>query len=183
MELDFQINVSQLLKTNVGSVKKFGLDQAILDLEAEDSASKIDGEVLLTRTDRGVWVSGIVEIYIALECSRCLVHYSSLNKIAIDDEFLPSVDINSGAKLRYADTEINQDTYSIDAHHVLDLSEALRQYRLSTMPIAPLCRVDCKGICTECGIDLNVSSCSCEPYQDQRWAKLRELLNTNGTIT
>ena len=89
MELDFQINVSQLLKTNVGSVKKFGLDQAILDLEDEDSASKIDGEVLLTRTDRGVWVSGIVEIYISLECSRCLVHYSSLNKIAIYDEFLP----------------------------------------------------------------------------------------------
>lgn len=177
MNLDFQINVSQLLKDNVGAAKKFKFDQAVLNLENEESSSKIDGEVQLTRTDKGLWVTGILDVYLALECSRCLVHYSSLGKINIDDEFLPSVDINTGAKLRYPEKEMDQDAYSIDAQHVLDLSDAFRQYRLSAMPIAPLCRVDCKGICTECGIDLNMSNCSCEQYQDQRWAKLRELLN------
>ena len=90
--------------------------------------------------------------------------------------FLPSIDIATGAKMRHDDGgDADADAHSIDAQHVLDLSDTLRQYRLASLPLAPLCREDCKGLCPECGADRNQSACSCEQYQDLRWAKLREL--------
>ena len=94
----------------------------------------------------------------------------------MDDVFLPSVDIATGARLRYHDDGSGADATSIDEQHVLDLSDTLRQYRLATIPMAPVCREDCKGICPECGTDLNETACSCERYQGQRWTVLRELL-------
>ena len=94
----------------------------------------------------------------------------------MDDVFLPSVDIATGARLRYHENDTDADVTSIDEQHVLDLSDTLRQYRLAAIPMAPLCREDCKGICPECGTDLNETTCSCERFQDQRWTVLRKLL-------
>ena len=177
MECDSQINVSQLLKSKVGTVKMVQLVQTFPNLGDIESTVPVSGTLQLTRTDQGIWVSGEMDTCIALDCSRCVVQYNATSKIEIDDEFLPSIDIQTGAKIRYSTEENLPITNSIDAQHILDLDETIRQYCLANMPIAPLCKVDCKGLCTECGVDLNVSSCSCEQYQDRRWEKLRELLN------
>ena len=130
----------------------------------------------LIRTDQGIWVSGAVAFSVDYVCSRCLTPIASWGEAKVDDVFLPSVDITTGAKLRYHDDDTGADVTSIDEQHVLDLSDTLRQYRLATIPMAPVCREDCKGICPECGADLNESACACERYQDQRWTVLRELL-------
>jgi uncharacterized protein len=43
------------------------------------------------------------------------------------------------------------------------------------LPLQPLCRPECKGLCPQCGQDWNSGTCDCVPEQDQRWEALREL--------
>jgi uncharacterized protein len=38
-----------------------------------------------------------------------------------------------------------------------------------------MCKLDCKGLCTRCGKDLNEGPCACGPELDERWASLAEL--------
>ena len=95
--------------------------------------------------------------------------------VQVDDEFLPSVDVMTGAKLRH-DGEGDADVRSIDGQHMLDLTDALSQYRSAALPLAPVCREECKGICPDCGADRNETTCACEPKLDPRWDKRRELL-------
>ena len=175
MSLQLQVNVAQLLKDAVGATRTFEVDGP--ELESDDGASAhVHGALRLTRTDQGVWVSGPVSFSADYVCSRCLAPFASWGEANVDDVFLPSVDIVSGAKLRYHDDGSGADVTSIDGQHVLDLTDTLRQYRLAAIPMAPVCREDCKGICPECGTDLNEAACSCERYQDQRWTALRKLL-------
>jgi uncharacterized protein len=63
--------------------------------------------------------------------------------------------------------------FPIDGHHIIDMTEAVRQYILLTTPMKPLCREDCAGLCPVCGHNLNQGPCSCPPQGvDPHWAKL-----------
>ncbi len=173
--MDLLVNVAQLLKEHAGATRVVDIDGALL--EADDCApADVHGRLTLTKTDQGIWASGTVSVSVDETCSRCLVPFTSWLEVEVDDVYLPSVEVNTGAKLRYDDVE-EADSLKIDDHHVIDFTEALRQYRLAAMPMAPLCRPDCKGICPECGADRNETNCNCEPQVDPRWAKLRELLS------
>ena len=58
----------------------------------------------------------------------------------------------------------------------LDLGPSLREALILEVPVAPLCRPDCRGLCSRCGQDLNDGSCQCTPAgSDPRWDALREL--------
>ena len=172
--MDLLVNVAQLLKEDVGATRKLAVDVPQLELEAEPPAS-VKGSLLLTHIDQGVWVTGPVAISTDSTCSRCLVPFTSWLQVELDDVFLPLVDPKTGARRPRGD-DTTADMASIDDHHVLDLSEPLRQYRRAAMPLAPVCRDDCKGICAHCGADLNASTCKCTAAPDPRWASLRELL-------
>lgn len=174
MGLQLQINVAQLLMERIGTTKDVTFDGSELELEEEPPAY-VRGRLRLTRTDAGVWVSGPVTMSADYICSRCLVPFATWEHVDVNDVFLPIVDIVTGARIDH-DEGSNVDTQSIDGQHVLDLNDTLRQYKLAAIPLAPVCRESCEGICPECGIDLNNATCSCEQYVDQRWAKLRELL-------
>ena len=51
----------------------------------------------------------------------------------------------------------------------------LREQFVLAVPFAPLCREDCKGLCPQCGIDLNTGTCACEKPVDPRLAALKGL--------
>jgi uncharacterized protein len=60
----------------------------------------------------------------------------------------------------------------------LQIDNMVRESILLTLPLKPLCREDCKGLCPICGIDLNKSVCSCVKREtDPRWEKLKGLLD------
>ena len=62
-----------------------------------------------------------------------------------------------------------------DAH--IDLAPLLREYALLEIPISPLHKPDCKGLCPECGQDLNIRDCGHRPERsDSPFAKLKDLL-------
>ena len=59
----------------------------------------------------------------------------------------------------------------------LDLDELVSEDIYLSMPSRFLCKPDCKGLCSICGADLNVTECGCKPPSDPRWDVLKEMLN------
>ncbi len=166
-------NVSQLLKEPVGSIRALEVDDAASVLE-RGATTRLKGVVRLTRTGRGVWASGTLTATVDAECSRCLVTFSHWVDLPIDDEYLPALDPSTGARPKPA--EVPDESFVIDGHHTLDLEEAVRQYLFAVLPLQPLCRPDCLGLCQQCGADLNEGPCGCEAPIDPRWEPLSKLL-------
>jgi uncharacterized protein len=91
-----------------------------------------------------------------------------------EEEYLPTIDAVSGAPLPLPE---EASTFTIDEHHILDLTEAIRQYALLAVPMKPLCRKECAGLCPNCGKNLNQGPCDCPAQNiDPRWSKLTKLL-------
>ena len=145
------INVAELLKESIGSSRCYQINELI----GKEGINSIKGEVTLIHTNRGILAKGTMAASVTDICSRCLTSVDYPVSFCLEDEFFPSVNISNGAPL----PEIDSPT--IDRNHILDLSEAMRQYTLLAMPVKPLCRSDCAGICPSCGYNLNQGSCQC----------------------
>jgi len=166
-----QINVSQLLKAAIGSSRDYKTSE-IVDVAGD--GRMVQGEVSLLRTHRGILVRGVLHTEVELTCSRCLSVFSYPMTLNINEEYIPTVDVVSGAPLPSPE---ESGSFIIDEHHVIDLTEAIRQYALLCIPMKPLCREDCAGLCQKCGSNLNQGLCGC-PVQktDPRWSELSKLL-------
>lgn len=175
-------NVSQLLKEPIGSTRRGEIDVTLPDL-VSDSKSAVEakdlpeltlaGPVRLMHVTNGVLVQGDLEADVDLECARCLEPVTVNVDIPVEETFAPTIDIVTGQTIR---PEEEDQALWIDEHHMLDLSEVLRQDLLVALPLHVLCRSDCKGLCPTCGQNLNEGTCDCEAEPDPRWAQLTELL-------
>jgi uncharacterized protein len=170
-----QTNVAQLLKAPVGSIRVFQINNTLED----DSGSQylVQGELTLTRTNDGILTQGTLATATELTCSRCLKAFTCNIPLHIGEEFFPTIDIITGIKLPPPEEE---GSFTIDEHHVLDLTEAIRQYIVIALPMKPLCKDECAGLCSICGKDLNLEECGCHKEEiDPRWAELLKLENSN----
>ena len=168
-----QINVSQLLKEPIGSSRNYEVSE-VVDVTGDGSGSMVQGEVRLLRTHRGILVKGELHAEVELACSRCLSLFNCPVMINFEDEYIPTIDVVSGAPLPSPE---DSGSFIIDEHHVIDLTEAIRQYTLLALPMKPLCREDCAGLCKECGQNLNQGPCDCPPQAiDWRWYELSKSL-------
>jgi len=166
-----EINVSQQLKSAIGTLREYEIDDK-LDILETGQSSLIKGAVNLTRTNRGILVQGKLQTTIPTECSRCLNQFECPLVIDIEEEYFPLIDVNSGTTLEIPE---EPDIFRIDEHHILDLSEAIRQNALLAIPMKPLCQENCPGLCPLCGKDLTKGQCECNKEQiDQRWSKLKK---------
>jgi len=170
-----RINVSQQLKAPIGTARSYDVDGAAT---IADSNSRVQGGVRLVRTDRGILVKGTLYTEVEVTCSRCLSLFRCPLALKIEEEYFPVTDVVSGASLPLPG---EPGCFAIDEHHILDLTEAVRQYALLALPMKPLCRPDCAGLCPTCGYNLNEGACDCPPQgADPRWSKLRNLTVANN---
>lgn len=165
-----RINVAQLLKGPVGGVRKYDVEETI-DIYEDGIDRPVSGDVTLIRTGQGVLVQGALETSIDTECSRCLTIFSCPLKLNIEEEYFPTIDIITGTPLSPPEEEPT--SFTIDEHHELDLSEAVRQYAIMAIPMKPLCREDCAGLRTMQGRQSESPAESIDP----RWYKLLEKVN------
>jgi|WetSurMetagenome_2_1015567.scaffolds.fasta_scaffold163725_2 uncharacterized protein len=174
-----EINVSQQLKAHIGYVREYDIEDYI-DILGIGVDIQVEGKVKLTKTNRGLLVQGTLRAKIPVECSRCLKVFEFPLIIKLEEEYFPVIDVNSGTPLETPD-EIG--IFTIDEHHILDLNEAIRQNALLAVPMKPLCRADCAGLCQTCGKDLNKGQCDCEISDiDPRWAKLVNLASAGKKV-
>ena len=146
-------NVADLLRAAPGTSREYPLDIDSLPID-EDlvTAAPVHGSVRLASTGRGILARGHVSTALPQTCSRCLIAVTAPVEVDIEEEALPSIDIDTGLAL---DAQMEPDALRIDDHHELDLSEAVREAISLAEPITVLCRPDCRGLCLVCGTDLN----------------------------
>jgi len=147
-------------------------DIAALDREPLLSVSPahIAGEV--SRVEGGHSLSARMRWSGQLECSRCLTPYDFAN----DEQF--SLLLYPRRPVDAAEVSLGRD--DLDAFYYDDpavsVSPIVEERIQMAVPMKPLCRPECRGLCPQCGNDLNVSECNCVVDEiDPRWRAL-ELL-------
>jgi uncharacterized protein len=170
--LMIEINVAQLLKSPIGTTRDYEIDEQAM---IGDGVSAVRGSVNLLRTNRGILVTGKLKTDVDLTCARCLSRFRQPLTLDIEEEYFPTLDILTGAPVDVPEDEPG--AFIIDRNNILDLEEAVRQYSTLAIPMKPLCREDCPGLCPVCGANRNVVSCDCPPAApDSRWQKLADSL-------
>ena len=146
-------NVATLLRSAPGTERRYPVENLEMEI-AEDLrlAQPIEGEVRLSRTGRSIIARAHLTTAIEGYCSRCLKPVLATIDVDIEEEALPSTDINTGLPLNRAD---EPDALRLDDHHELDLGEPIREAISLAEPISMLCRDNCRGLCLVCGVDLN----------------------------
>ena len=170
------MNVAQLLMEPSGSRREYQLDEKI-SLIDDAAEQQVTGRVTLLRTKKSIWVSAELTSQVDCECGRCLIPISQPIEIGLEEEFFPVLNPATGAREQPLH-EDGEHLY-IDEKHTLDLRETLREYASMVVPMKPLCRPECAGLCQNCGANLNESSCVCdEAPRDPRWHALLEAAST-----
>ena len=145
-----RLNVGYLYNKAIGTVRDIPVDfdrLAIEDLKLKDLKSTLR----ISRTREGLLLQLDGEAEVQAECVRCLKEFFLPVKFEFEELYqFPS---------RYreeTDQILPDDGY-------IDLSSLYREYLILAMPIKSLCREDCRGLCEECGADLNETSCPHHP--------------------
>ena len=160
----FRINVGVIIHEEVGYSHEipFEFEKVKLeDLELQNFIGKVD----IGRTPQGLVVQGKFSADTNLECVRCLREFSH----PLDWEFTELYAFN---KKSVSESEL---LVPDDAH--IDLAPLIREYALLEIPIKPLHDPNCKGLCIECGQDLNLRDCGhSQETDDSPFADLKKLL-------
>ena len=171
-------NVAQLLKGPIGSRRPYDLHESIdnLDPDLEPTASLV-GSIVLTRTNQGILVTGKLQTMLQGSCRRCLEPCDLEVELDLEEIFYPIGQTGEAPVDGVPDDEEDEALW-IDEHHILDLSEVIRQGLWLAEPAQALCRPDCGGLCPHCGGNRNLGECHCEEAPtDPRWAALQALLS------
>lgn len=173
-----QYNVAQLMKAGVGTSFEADIDEDNVQLDEDIKViGPIHGHVRMRRTNQGLLVDGWVDVTVELTCNRCLEQFEQRLRVPFTEQFYPTVDVVSGVALPPFDED---EVFPIDDHHHVDLTEAIRQHVLLELPMSTICREDCAGLCPQCGHNLNLGPCECQPEADARFSVLQQLLQ-NGS--
>ncbi len=128
--------------------------------------SPLELQVTVTREYDLIRVHGEVATRVSLGCARCLREF----EMAITSPFTIFYSRAAGAPLdeevELAEEDLVSATYEGDE---IDLTPEIAEQVLLEIPFKPLCREECRGLCSVCGADLNVTECGC----DRRETNLR----------
>ena|SRR5262245_15360791 len=116
---------------------------------------------------------GTVRTRLELACSRCLEPFTLPIDSAFDLRYLPAA-----AESVDEDREVSEDDLdaSVYRDEQIDLDELLREQFYLALPMKPLCREDCAGLCPQCGTNRNTGTCACvSQWEDPRLAPLKRL--------
>jgi len=142
------------------------IDQGIDRSRVESNVppgSQVSCDVVLRSFEGGLMAVGTVRAQWRGLCRRCTAPTGGELHVAVRERFAPPV-----ARRGLPEDD---EAYPIFGD-MLDLGPMVHDAVVLELPVAPLCRPDCRGLCPWCGIDRNVASCECVAPRDQRWANL-----------
>ncbi len=149
-------NVAGLLHEPPGATRDVRLRDHYVTLGADvELAGPLDADLRLQRTNRGILVRGELRAPLRRTCARCTDPYVEEVTVPIEEEFLPSVDLESGAHVAADEDTDREATLRLDEHHEINLTRVFRDELSLTEPMLPLCGPDCPGLCSECGEKLD----------------------------
>ena len=133
-----------------------------------------------TKMGRKVLLQAKATVPLRGQCKRCLKPVALDEQLDLTRAWTPRDQIRKEehAPKRGEEMEASFDPRTADEEvyegKEIDLSPAIREQILLSAPASPVCREDCKGLCPECGKDLNEGECGCDrAVVDPRWAALK----------
>ncbi len=160
----FLTNVADL-RARVGRSRRVVIETPVeygVELARTDPDRALVAEFELRSISGGILVQGDVAYPLTLTCYRCLTERTTDETLRVREliESVPDDDAD----------------YVLDGDEV-DLEPIVRDHVVLALPLLPLCRPDCRGLCGICGADLNTAACSGHDDEaDSPFASLRELL-------
>jgi len=117
---------------------------------------------------------GTVSTVLELTCSRCVEPFPLPIDARFDVRYLPQSE-NAGDEREVEEDDLSDAFYRDET---IDLGQLMEEQFYLALPMKPLCREDCKGLCPSCGVNLNVETCDCQiRWEDPRLAGLKALMN------
>ncbi len=140
------------------------------------SLDKIDVSCLITKTSGTVFIQGSFSASIDICCSRCLEN----TKMSIGSDF--AYTLVPAKTETVEDLELKPEELEISYFHgdFIDLTSIICEQVILQIPIKALCKEECKGLCQQCGANLNISLCNCNSSSfDNRMAVLKNFVIKN----
>ncbi len=166
-----KVDLSTLVHARLGEREVIGVN--LDDFSLDDLEFKfLKGEVSFTRVEDGILARGVLHTAIEVACTRCLTPFDQPIVIELEDIInLPGSDVTPERPVR-----VTEDGWA-------DLTPLIREYAWINLPVSPICSPDCRGICPQCGKNINLGECTCSDEEeiDPRWEALRDLLPEDET--
>jgi uncharacterized protein len=162
------------------------LDREPVDFDSIIESEQIEAELAGVTFSEGLRVAGTVarqsgrievkgEIRgtALLDCTRCLETINERLVIPVEAAFVPAEEFATESESEISGDDLKIDVLEGDS---LDLAQLVREQVLLALPTQVLCNANCKGLCEQCGTNLNRETCKCgEDDIDPRWAALKNL--------
>ena len=148
-------------------------------LEIDQAELSVNADIIfkgsLNRIDDDIYLKGTVMTSVVASCSRCLDTLSYPVDSDLKSHFVPSDDRSTSKRdVELHASDIDAEVYE---NQQIDLTQSVRDSILLAVPVICLCKEDCKGICSQCGKNLNQGLCKCEneSFTDPRLESLKTL--------
>ena len=137
------------------------------------AVEKVTADLNIQKSGQEFYCQGTVSGLVKLECARCLTEFSEERTGDTDFIIAPQ----PPADEREADVIDDEDyVFLIGDDLRADVTGQVRQSLILALPMKPLCRADCLGLCASCGANRNETPCDCEEKKyDSRWEGLSGL--------
>jgi uncharacterized protein len=158
----FLLDVGDLL-AHPGEIRSVEFSGAI---DAEIAQARVTGnldvQARLEGLNEGIYMVARAEVPVEITCNRCLVDWEETLDVEVRQLFTRQPD---------------EDGYGV-AEHWIDTEGPIRDEVVLALPLVPVCREDCEGICASCGADLNTAPCTGhEEAERSPFAGLKDLLS------
>lgn len=170
-----KFNVDDIHPEGISWKSSKDMNSSFADEEGLSFTSPVDIDVRLAKEGGKVFLSGQVKTELKLTCTRCLE--------PSDHHFLTKLELVYYPKhsdVAEGERELQEDdlVMSYYCEGIIDISEDVRESIILNLPVKPLCKVGCRGLCPQCGGNLNEKECACREEENinLRLAKLKELI-------
>jgi uncharacterized protein len=140
-----RLNVGFLQNQPIGASRVIHFDFPNIHL-VELELNNFSGDVSLSRTPQGLLAQGDFSADLSAECARCLLNFNQPLKTNFSELFA------------FKTRGMDESGLIVPEDGNIDFAPIVYEYLLLEMPINPVCREDCKGLCEFCGVNLNEES-------------------------
>ncbi|MEW5938115.1 MAG: YceD family protein [Chloroflexota bacterium] len=161
-----KLNVGFIVNNEVGYSRDFPFDYETIRVAEDLELRDFVGTARFSRTAQGLLLTGQFRAELDLQCARCLRDFAQTVQWDITELFA------------FNEKSLTDSELLVPEDAQIDIAPFVRDYALTEIPINPVCKPDCKGLCPTCGQDLNQKDCGHRADQnDSPFASLKDLFN------
>lgn len=138
-----RLNVGFIIHESIGYSRDFPLEIPQLRLPPDLELYDLRGFARVTRTAQGLLVQVRLSANVRTQCVRCLT------------EFMQPLDVDFTELYAFTPNSVTESGLIVPENGKIDLAPLVREEMLVAIPMSPLCREDCSGLCPVCGENLN----------------------------